>query len=469
MAGIRGKNTKPELVVRRCLTAAGARYRLHKRELPGVPDIVMCGKRIVIFVHGCFWHQHQGCRYAKLPASNVQFWRTKLERNVERDRDTVAALLKMEWRVLTVWECATRREHEIKLGQLITYWVDGTEQHSEIPDCVGEMAMPNMTRLRTIDLFCGGGGSSWGAKAAGAEVVCGVDAWPLATQTYKTNFPDSIAIDVWLEEDSDPSILGDVGDIDLILASPECTNHTCAKGNRPRDENSKQTARYVINFARDLTPRWIVLENVVHMRNWHGYAPLITDLENLGYNVLPQILNSADFGVPQSRRRLFLLCDREVEPVPVLPEGQSSGTVARNILMGDGGWRSKPLYSPKRAADTLARAERAMSTLGRGVPFLIVYYGSDGSGGWQPLDRPIRTLTTLDRFGLVTWNDDVPMLRMLQVPELQRAMGFGSDFKLPHGTRRDRIKLLGNGVCPPVMKAVVRSLTRRQSWALAAE
>jgi len=120
-------------------------------------------------------------------------------------------------------------------------------------------------KLRTLDLFCGGGGSSWGAKNAGAKIVCGVDAWPLAAQTFKANFSRAQAINTTLDEKSGVSILGDIGSIDLILASPECTNHTCAKGNRPRDEGSKRTARYVINFARELNPRWIVLENVVHM------------------------------------------------------------------------------------------------------------------------------------------------------------------------------------------------------------
>ena len=80
------------------------------------------------------------------------------------------------------------------------------------------------------------------------------------------------------------------------------------------------------------------------------------------------------------------------------------------------------------------------------------------AGGWQPLDRPLRTITTLDRFGLVEHDGDMWTLRMLQVPELRRAMGLADDFKLPLGTRRDRIRLLGNGVCPPVMEAVVRSL-----------
>jgi DNA (cytosine-5)-methyltransferase 1 len=314
---------------------------------------------------------------------------------------------------------------------------------------------------RVLDLFCGGGGSSWGARNAGAEIACAVDAWPIAVETYRTNFPGAKVINATLDEGSCPSLLGRIGKIDLILASPECTNHTCAKGGRPRDEASKRTANYVINFAKKLEPRWIVVENVVQMRGWHGYSPLIDELETLGYNVLPQVLDAAEFSVPQTRRRLFLLCDREGMPRAV--NARSSGQRVRkaaDVIQFKGQWESRPLYSARRAPDTLARAERAITELGKGEPFLIVYYGSDGGGGWQPLDRPLRTLTTLDRFGLVTWEGRTPMLRMLQVPELMRAMGFSKQYALPHGSRRDRIKILGNGVCPPVMDAVVRSLTQ---------
>jgi site-specific DNA-cytosine methylase len=110
---------------------------------------------------------------------------------------------------------------------------------------------------------------------------------------------------------------------------------------------------------------------------------------------------------------------------------------------------------------TLERAERAIAALGRGRPFLIVYYCSDGSGGWQALARPLRTLTTLDRFGLVTWEGRELMLRMLQVDELRDAMGFPKNYRFEHGARRDKVKMLGNGVCPPVMEAVVETLYSR--------
>lgn len=325
--------------------------------------------------------------------------------------------------------------------------------------------MTELDSLRTLDLFCGGGGSSVGARAAGAKVVAGVDAWDLATLTFGANFPGAKPVNARLHRGFDPTAILEQGSVDLILASPECTNHTCAKGSAARDEESKATATYLARFAKALQPRWLVLENVVHMRSWHGFHPLTAALRALGYKLSTQILDAADFGVPQARRRLFILCDREALPPVVRPTRHPRKTVDRDVVLWDQPWKSRPLERPGRALDTLARADRAISELGRGVPFLIVYYGSDGSGGWQPLDRPLRTVTTLDRFGLVTWSGRKPMLRMLQVPELQRAMGLPRDFQLPFGTRRDRIRLLGNGVCPPVMEAIVRTLTRTPSVA----
>ena len=313
--------------------------------------------------------------------------------------------------------------------------------------------------IRTLDLFCGGGGSSYGARNAGAQIVCGVDACPIAVETYKTNFPDAKAIRFEMRGDSGPELLGDIGKIDLLLASPECTNHTCARGSRPRIEESRDTARYVLNFARELEPRWIVIENVIHMKSWDGYGPLLSELRALGYHPTPRVLDSSDFGVRQTRKRLFILCDRQANPFTIKTR-PGRRPAAAGILDNKGTWQSRPLYSEGRAAATIERAERAMNELGMYTPFLIVYYGSDGPGGWQALDRPLRTITTLDRFGLVTWDGCEPMLRMLQPSELARAMGFQADYRLDHvRQRRDRIRLLGNGVAPPVMEAIVQALT----------
>lgn len=133
MSGIRGKDTKPELIVRKALFAAGFRFRLHRRDLPGVPDVALAGRRVAIFVHGCFWHMHAGCKNAKLPSSRQDFWKEKLGRNVERDRENIDALIGLGWRVLVVWECATREKFaESVLPSALASWIGGEEARGEL-------------------------------------------------------------------------------------------------------------------------------------------------------------------------------------------------------------------------------------------------------------------------------------------------------------------------------------------------
>jgi DNA mismatch endonuclease (patch repair protein) len=105
MARVKGKDTTPELKVRKALTALGARYRLHRKDLPGSPDIVLPGRRLAIFVHGCFWHGHDCARGARVPKANRDYWVAKVGRNVARDGASQAALTALGWRVATIWEC----------------------------------------------------------------------------------------------------------------------------------------------------------------------------------------------------------------------------------------------------------------------------------------------------------------------------------------------------------------------------
>ncbi len=307
-------------------------------------------------------------------------------------------------------------------------------------------------------MFCGAGGSSAGARAVGVEIVAGVDMCAIAARTFAANFPGARVITKRLEDVYLGSLKAEIGEIDLLLASPECTNHTCAKGAAPRDEGSRATAMLVVHYARTLHPRWLVLENVIHMRPWSRYGELKRELTDLGYKLHEHVLDSADFGVAQRRRRLFLVGDLVRAPASTIRKRPGRRKSARSVLDPPSAWRMSPLIHERRAAATLERAQRGFRALGPKASFLLVYYGSDGAGGWQPLDHPLRTITTLDRFALVQHDGSEPRLRMLQVPELKRAMGFDEDFRLPVGTRRDRIRLLGNGVCPPAMKAVVESL-----------
>lgn len=113
MAGIKGKNTKPELALRRALHARGFRFWLHSGKVYGRPDLVLPKHRAVVFVHGCFWHRHKGCRYTTTPSTRPEFWQAKFEANVVRDRAVRMALLEDGWRVATVWECALRKPDQI--------------------------------------------------------------------------------------------------------------------------------------------------------------------------------------------------------------------------------------------------------------------------------------------------------------------------------------------------------------------
>ncbi|MGB6145425.1 MAG: very short patch repair endonuclease [Rhodanobacter sp.] len=105
MSGIRGRDTKPEVIVRKYLHAQGLRYRIAPKNLPGKPDIVLPKYRTVVFVHGCFWHRHRGCKYAATPSSNIEFWSRKFAINVERDKEVRRILRKAGWQVLVVWGC----------------------------------------------------------------------------------------------------------------------------------------------------------------------------------------------------------------------------------------------------------------------------------------------------------------------------------------------------------------------------
>ena len=117
MSRVKGRDTKPEIVVRSIIHRMGFRFRLHQRDLPGTPDIVLPRHSKVIFIHGCFWHSHKGCSRSKRPTTNVEFWNSKIEGNIERDKRSCRSLRRMGWKVLVVWQCETRNPEKL-LGKL---------------------------------------------------------------------------------------------------------------------------------------------------------------------------------------------------------------------------------------------------------------------------------------------------------------------------------------------------------------
>lgn len=127
MSGIRGKDTRPELLLRRALHARGFRYRLHPKTMNGRPDMVLTKHRVAVFVHGCFWHRHEGCRFASTPATRAEFWAAKFAANIRRDQKVVATLSENGWRIAIVWECALKKQANVDLTveQLADWILEG--------------------------------------------------------------------------------------------------------------------------------------------------------------------------------------------------------------------------------------------------------------------------------------------------------------------------------------------------------
>ncbi|WP_411970867.1 very short patch repair endonuclease [Mesorhizobium sp. BR-1-1-8] len=133
MSGIRGSNTKPEKELRAALHARGLRYRLHAKNLIGRPDLVFPKFHAAVFVHGCFWHRHEGCRYSTTPSTRREFWEQKFTANIARDRHVEQALLDAGWRVATVWECALKtRNQVVEVADRIWGWLGSHEPWLEV-------------------------------------------------------------------------------------------------------------------------------------------------------------------------------------------------------------------------------------------------------------------------------------------------------------------------------------------------
>ncbi len=318
--------------------------------------------------------------------------------------------------------------------------------------------------LTFVDLFCGGGFGGRGAVTAGGTPLLGVDFWKLATDTYKINFPKSDVICSPIE-DLDPYELAKKYSPDVLLTSPECTSHSIARGAKPGTEKSRETAIGILPWLDAMSPRWLIVENVNRMKKWNRHNELVETIEEAGYTVSDLFLNAADFGTPQARKRMFLVCDRygsKITEKDLKAIHQRKRKTARQVLEPEGTYTSTPLHKPGRAQATIDRVERGIEELGKGKDFIIVYYGSDYAGGWQSLDAPLRTVTTVDRFGLITWKNGEPYLRMLQPVELLRAMG-ANKHKLTLGSRREKVKLCGNGVCSPVVEIIFKKINQIQA------
>lgn len=297
--------------------------------------------------------------------------------------------------------------------------------------------------LTAVDLFAGAGGTSTGAVMAGVRVLAAVNHWPRAIETHTAAHPGT----AHHCEDAavlDPTTLPAH---DLLLASPSCTGHTRARGvERPHHDAARATAWCVLRVAEAQRPRAVVVENVAEMLAWACYRGWRLALSDLGYRISEQVLDAADVGVPQHRRRLFVVATRGRRPLAIEP-GAHPWVAARTVVALDAPdtmWRPWRRLVPA----SVARIEAAQSRFG--PTCLVAYYGSDAG---RSLDAPLGTVTTHDRHMVVRGD----VARMLSVSELLAAQGFPADYPLT-GTHAERVMQVGNSVAPPMAAWVVRQV-----------
>ncbi|WP_018875255.1 DNA cytosine methyltransferase [Thioalkalivibrio sp. ALJ8] len=298
--------------------------------------------------------------------------------------------------------------------------------------------------MRAIDLFAGAGGFSTGASLAGCSVEWAANHWPEAVEWHSRNHPDV----QHLCQDLHQADWSQVPAHDLLLASPCCQGHSRARGrNSPQHDASRSTAWAVVSAAEYHRPAFAIVENVPEFQDWQLYRPWELAMNALGYSVAPHVVDAADLGAPQHRRRLFLVLARTRSPIRLDLQRLQHRPAADIIDWQAGRWT--PIHKPGRAAATLARVQHGRQHFGE--RFLFSYYGNTRTA--RSLDRPIGTITTRDRWAVV----DGDHMRMLTRHECRAAMSFPDTYQLPDNHRL-AVHLMGNAVCPQPVRQIITAL-----------
>lgn len=300
--------------------------------------------------------------------------------------------------------------------------------------------------MNAIDLFAGAGGFSTGAAMAGARVLWAANHWPTAVQWHAANHPGT----VHACQDLQQADFRDVPAHDVLLASPACQGHSRARGaEKPHHDALRSTAWAVVTCAEVHRPAAVVVENVPEFVQWTLYPAWCAALHALGYALQPMVLDAADHGVPQNRRRLFVVATRGKHPVELtLPRREH--TAADSVIdFKAGQWST--IERPGRSPRTLARIAAGRRIYGD--RFLAPYYGSGSGEGGRSIRRPIGTLTTKARWAVI----DGDRMRMVLASEGRALQGFPDGYQLPTN-QATAWTLIGNAVAPVVAADVIKAL-----------
>jgi DNA (cytosine-5)-methyltransferase 1 len=301
--------------------------------------------------------------------------------------------------------------------------------------------------MRAADLFSGLGGFSTGARMAGCEVVFAANHWAEAVEYHRRNHPDTEHACQDLQQYDFTQMPGH----DILLASPACQGHSKARGaEKPHHDALRSTAWAVVTAIECHRPAFGVVENVPEFKDWSLYPSWCDALSRLGYSVGEHLIDAADHGVPQHRERLFLVLTRSTAPLLLRLPRREHVPISRVLnFRDDAGW--SPIHKPGRSLATLRRIENGRKQFGD--RFVMPYYGSGSGLTGRSIHRPIGTITTKNRWGIV----DGDRMRMFAKEESRDAMGFPQDTVLPDGVTLATF-MLGNAVAPVVACDIINAI-----------
>lgn len=294
-----------------------------------------------------------------------------------------------------------------------------------------------------VDLFAGCGGFTEGARLAGVRVAWAANHWPAAVECHAANHPETAHACQDLQQADWTAVPAH----DVLLASPSCQGHSPARGReRPHHDAARSTAWAVVSCAEVHRPPVVVCENVPAWARWVLWPAWCSAMTALGYAVAPHVVDAADYGVPQNRRRLIVICTRTRHPFEMRTLRAEHRPIGPCIDWQAPQWRTIDDTLSPRTLERIAHGRRAF-----GRRFVFSYYGCTRIA--RSIDRPVGTITTRDRWAVV----DGGRMRMFDVDECRAAMGFRADYALPSGSTLAK-HMLGNAVAPPMATEILKEI-----------
>lgn len=470
MSSIRARNTKPEIILRKTLCNTGlSGYRLHWKKAPGRPDICYPGKRIAIFINGCFWHRCPHCNLP-MPKTHTHFWKDKFTKNIERDKRKIKELEKEDWKVFVFWECQIE-ENAIK--------------------CVNEVkrTLGSLNKMRVIDLFCGAGGFSEGFRQAGFSTIWAVDNWQEAVDTHSENHPDSKTIK---EDVVKLSLLPDkefhevVPDSEIIVGSPPCiafsNSNKSGKGDKAKGINMIEAFLRIIarkKFKKGSILKYWILENVPNVQQ---YIKDQYTAKELGINddfvfcaksTNSEIYDAKFFGVPSNRKRYF--CGEFPSPEPIF-KSEESLIPLRKILSDLGNPKENlekvikdPNYDFSLVSKEISDSHYVLELADfqwKKSKRLKQDKGYMGKMSFpENLEKPSRTImatmsfSSRESFILGYENQSY---RSPTIREIASLMSFPIDYRFYGISLRNKYRLVGNAVPPKLAYAFAKAMVKRE-------